>query len=89
MYMPRRGGGSVSFIDVFDGATNQFLRSIALDPSFQSASRLAVDDTRRRLYIAVTRNVTSQFDIERLLLVYDADTETLMTSITSGPRTGT
>ncbi|MEY2547718.1 MAG: hypothetical protein QOD64_300, partial [Verrucomicrobiota bacterium] len=51
IYMPRRAGGASSpstlsyFVDVFDGATNQFLRSIALDPTFQNANRVAVDDT--------------------------------------------
>ncbi len=90
IYVPRRAGGASNpsglsfFIDVFDGATNQFLRSIPLDPSFVNASRVAIDDTRRRIYITVARNLSSQFDVEKLLLVYDADTEALITSISLG-----
>ncbi len=60
--------------------TNQFLRSIALDPTLYNADHITVDDTRRRIYVAATRYIGS-FDVEIILLVYDADTETPITTI--------
>ncbi|HVF72747.1 MAG TPA: hypothetical protein VM940_14185 [Chthoniobacterales bacterium] len=87
-YLPRRirdhTTGTVNyFIDVFDGGTNQFLRSIALDPTLYKAERVAIDDTRRQLYVAATRKITN-FNYEMLLLAYDADTEVLKSTISLG-----
>lgn len=67
------------FIDVFDGATNQFLRSI---PLIGSGDFVAVDDTRRRIY--VPRTYLSGFrstNTEVELHVHDADTEALIATI--------
>ena len=64
-----------SYVDVFDGGTNQFRGSIALDPAIGSYSNLVcVDDTRRRIYVVAARQLGS-FDSETTLVVYDADTE--------------
>jgi DNA-binding beta-propeller fold protein YncE len=71
-----------TFIDVCDGATNH-THSIALDPALVSADFVAVDDTRRRIYVAASRRPSSGnlFDTEKVLLVYDADTETPIITI--------
>jgi DNA-binding beta-propeller fold protein YncE len=67
---------SRSFLDVIDGETNQIRGSIALDPTIGNYSdRVAVDDTRRRIYVAAARFVAT-FSTEVVLAVYDADTET-------------
>jgi hypothetical protein len=85
IYLPRTGRDSstqrsLPFVDVIDGATNQFLRSIALDQTLYNADQVTVDDTRRRIYVSATRFI-GNFDVEILLLVYDADTETPITTI--------
>ncbi len=86
IYLPRRlrgepGTGQTPWvIDVIDGATNQFLRSFALDPALSNADRIAIDDTRRRIYVLAARYI-SNFNFEIELLVYDADTEALITTV--------
>ena len=87
IYLPRRvresNGNITSFVDVIDGGTNQFLRSIAVDPTLHNANRVAVDDTRRRIYVSAAR-LLGQFNVELVLLVYDADTEALITTVSLG-----
>ncbi|MDP9005209.1 MAG: hypothetical protein M3N12_10535 [Verrucomicrobiota bacterium] len=87
IYLPRRVRGSsgdiASFVDVFDGATNQFLRSIALDPTVHVADHVAVDDTRHRIYVSAARTIATH-TVELVLLVYDADTEAPIATITLG-----
>ncbi|MEY2573885.1 MAG: hypothetical protein QOJ87_2098, partial [Verrucomicrobiota bacterium] len=87
IYLPRRLRGSngfiESFVDVFDGATNQFVRSIALDPTFHTADHVAVDDTRRRIYVSAARTIATHTE-ELVLLVYDADTEAPIATIPLG-----
>jgi len=87
IYLPRRVRGASglieSFVDVFDGATNQFLRSIALDPTFHTADHVAVDDTRHRIYVSAARTIATHTE-ELVLLVYDADTEALIATIPLG-----
>jgi DNA-binding beta-propeller fold protein YncE len=85
IYMPRTAEDpsthrGLPFLDVFDGATNQFLRSIALDPTLYNADHVAVDDTRRQIYVTAARFIGT-FDVEMMLLVYDADTEAPITTI--------
>ncbi len=41
---------------------------------------VAIDDTRRRIYVAANRFIGT-FDVEMMLVVYDADTETPITTI--------
>jgi hypothetical protein len=77
-------GNLSSFIVVLDGATNLFYSSITLDPAvFSPVFFVAVDDTRRQIYVAASRPATSGhlFDTEKVLFVYDADTEAPITTI--------
>jgi DNA-binding beta-propeller fold protein YncE len=73
-----------SFLDVIDGGTNQIRGSIALDPTIGYYSdRVAVDDTRRRIYVTAARFVGT-FSSQVMLVVYDADTELPITTIDLG-----
>jgi DNA-binding beta-propeller fold protein YncE len=88
VYLPRTSydgspNGYRSFLDVIEGGTNQ-VRSIALDPSIGFYSdRVAVDDTRRRIYVTAARQVGT-FNAQVMLVVYDADTELPITNIDLG-----
>jgi|GEM_PF-3539856 len=66
-------------IDVYDGGTNQLLRSI----SDGNGDLVAVDDARRRIYIPLTRYVGGDESLMKVQ-VYDADTYALIGSITLG-----
>jgi DNA-binding beta-propeller fold protein YncE len=69
-----------SFLDVIDGETNQ-VRSIALDPTIGFYSdRIVVDDTRRRIYLGASLQVSSGTVVDRLV-VFDADTEQRIATI--------
>lgn len=89
IYLPRTSydssvGASRSFLDVIDGETNQLRGSIALDPTIgYYADRVAVDDTRRRIYVAAARQATA-FSTQVVLVVYDADTETPIATVDLG-----
>jgi DNA-binding beta-propeller fold protein YncE len=77
--------GDISWsIDVLDGATNKYHHTFSLDPTVRNADHIAVDDTRRRIYISAARYNGTNFDVELLLLVYDADTEALITTVSLG-----
>lgn len=88
IYLPRTSYDSSAqayrtFLDVIDGETNQFRGSIALDPTIgYYADRVAIDDTRRRIYVAAARQVAFARDI--VLVVYDADTETRIATVDLG-----
>jgi DNA-binding beta-propeller fold protein YncE len=88
VYVPRTSYDSSanayrSFVDVIDGGTNQ-VRSIALDSTIGSYSgRVAVDDTRRRIYVTASRQVGT-FSAQFTLIGYDADTELPVTSVDLG-----
>jgi hypothetical protein len=88
IYVPRTSYDSStqayqSFLDVIDGETNQVRGSIALDSiiGFYSDD-LAIDDTRRRIYVAAARQVAFNRDI--VLVVYDADSETRIATVDLG-----
>lgn len=89
IYLPRTSfdssiGASRSFLDVIDGATNQIRGSIALDPTIGLyGDRVAIDDTRRRIYVAAARQA-ARFSTEVVLAVYDADTETRIATVELG-----
>lgn len=89
IYLPRTSfdpssQGYRPFLDVIDGGTNQIRGSIALDPTIGFYSdRVAVDDTRRRIYVTAARFLGT-FTKEVILVVYDADTELPITSINLG-----
>jgi DNA-binding beta-propeller fold protein YncE len=73
-----------SFLDVIDGGTNQIRGSIALDPTIGYYSdRVAVDDTRRRIYVTAARFVGT-FSRQVMLVVYDADTQLPITTVDLG-----
>ena len=73
-----------SFVDVIDGETNQVRSTIALDPSLgRYADRVAIDDTRRRIYVAAAR-AFGTFSTNVVLAVYDADTETRIATVDLG-----
>lgn len=81
-FVPPTGGDIASFIDVFDGATNQQINSIVLEPGLLPPLFVAVDDTRRRIYVAASRRGGGHlFDTEKVLFIYDADTEAPITRI--------
>ncbi len=69
------------FVDVFDGETSQLRGSIALDPTMGAFSDLvAIDDTRRRIYVVASRQLGSNtYNMD--LVVYDADTEAWITTV--------
>ena len=88
VYLPRTSYDSSAqayrrFLDVVDGGTNQ-VRSIALDPTIGFYSdRVAVDDTRRRIYVtSATQGGTFSANVK--LVVYDADTELPITNVDLG-----
>jgi DNA-binding beta-propeller fold protein YncE len=89
IYLPRTSydssiGASRTFLDVVDGETNQIRGSIALDPTVgYYADRVAVDDTRRRIYVTAGQ-FTGTFSREVKLVVYDADTETRIATVDLG-----
>lgn len=89
IYLPRTSYDSSahadrSFLDVVDGETNQVRGSIALDPTIGFyADRVAVDDTRRRIYVVAARQGAS-FTRDVMLVVYDADTETRIATLELG-----
>jgi DNA-binding beta-propeller fold protein YncE len=89
IYLPRTSydssvGANRSFVDVIDGETNQLRGSIALDPTIgYYGNSVAVDDTRRRIYVTAARFVGT-FSAEVVLAVYDADTETRITTLDVG-----
>ncbi len=63
-------------VDVYNGATNGFLRSFEV----KNSGILAVDDTRRHIYFSGFRS-TGSFSGIPFLDVYDQDTEAFVTSI--------
>ena len=89
IYLPRTSYDlsvreSRTFLDVVDGETNQVRGSIALDPAIgYYGDRVAVDDTRRRIYVVASRQGAS-FTRDIRLVVYDADTETRIATIDLG-----
>lgn len=87
IYLPRVDysyNSSGQFIDVIDGGTNQIRGSIALDPATGTyLNRIAVDDTRRRIYVGATRPVGT-YTYETTLVVYDANTETRIATVSLG-----
>ena len=91
IYVPAQGvdpftGNRSSFIVVLNGATNLFHSSIVLDPALYWPIFVAVDDTRRKIYVAASRRAASAdlFDTEKVVLVYDADTEAPITTLSLG-----
>jgi DNA-binding beta-propeller fold protein YncE len=73
-----------SYLDVFDGGTNQFRGSITLDPAIGYYSNVvALDDTRRRIYVVATHQVGT-YQYEATLAVYDADTEARIATVSLG-----
>ena len=88
VYLPRTSYDSSSqsyrsFVDVVDGGTNQ-VRSIALDPTIgYNSDRIAIDDTRRRIYL-ISARFTGTFSREIMLVVHDADTELPINTISLG-----
>jgi DNA-binding beta-propeller fold protein YncE len=93
VYLPRTARNPstqvvTAFIDVFDGGTNQFRSSIALDSAIFLADFALVDDTRRQLYIFAAGAGGPGFNSEMLLLVYDADAEALVKTISLGLQPG-
>jgi hypothetical protein len=93
VYLPRTSYNSstqetTTLVDVFDGGTNQFRGSIALDPTIGFYSDLvAIDDTRRRIY-AVASHLVSTYVSERLLVMYDTDTEARIATVSLGINLG-
>jgi DNA-binding beta-propeller fold protein YncE len=89
IYLPRTSydpsiGAARTYLDVIDGETNQVRGSIALDPTLGSyADRVAIDDTRRRIYVTAGQ-FTGTFSRAVKLVVYDADTETRIATVDLG-----
>jgi DNA-binding beta-propeller fold protein YncE len=69
------------FLDVIDGGTNQVRGSITLDPAIGFYSgHVVVDEARRRIYVTAARYLGT-FTRENILVVYDADTELPITTV--------
>jgi DNA-binding beta-propeller fold protein YncE len=89
VYLPRTSfdssiGASRTFLDVIDGETNRVRGSIALDPTVGLyADRVAIDDTRRRIYVTAARQAAT-FSTDVALVVYDIDTETRIATVDLG-----
>ena len=89
VYLPRTSyegspNGYRSFLNVIEGGTDQVRGSIALDPATGFYSdRVAVDDTRRRIYVTAAPQVGSSSS-QVMLVVYDADTELPIANIDLG-----
>lgn len=90
VYVPRyRSNGKGPMIDVLDGATGQVRSSITV-PGVQPDAAIAIDDTRRRIYVGLIEPASAPFvrypygSVK--VAVYDADSETLVDTIyLSGP----
>ncbi len=86
VYVPRSGANrETPVIDVLDGATNQVRSSIAV-PGMQPDAPVAVDDTRRRIYVGLIEPASPppfvRYPYGRIkVAVYDAGSETLVDTI--------
>lgn len=90
VYVARAGSnGEGMTIDVLDGSTDQVRGSIVVGPTGSPDSPIAVDDTRRRIYVGVVEPVTlTRFPVGQVKVVaYDADSETLVDTFEFGERT--
>jgi DNA-binding beta-propeller fold protein YncE len=79
IYVTRFAPGSGPVLDVVDGVTHELRKSIQVG----GTSGVAVDDTRRRLYVGGSRWV-GRGQNQLFLDVFDADTETFLTSVDLG-----
>lgn len=89
VYVPRyRISAEGLILDVVDGATNQVRNPILVGPGGLPDSPIAIDDTRRRIYIGLIEPASAPFvryPYGRIkVAVYDADSETLVDTVYLG-----
>ncbi|HSH38571.1 MAG TPA: hypothetical protein VK993_07275 [Chthoniobacterales bacterium] len=72
-------------IDVLDGTTYQVRSSIVVAASGEPGSPIAIDDTRRRIYVGLAEPGRTSFPTARIkVAVYNADSETLLETLVLG-----
>jgi DNA-binding beta-propeller fold protein YncE len=83
VYVARAGFNHEGMIiDVLDGATLQVRSSIVVGASGQPGSPIAIDDTRRRIYVGLAEAGRTSFPTARIkVAVYDADSEALVETL--------